>query len=183
MTPSELWRHLREDWEAHGRPLVLANPGYQSVALYRFGKWARQQPQPLRAALLLAYWVGFFVCRNLYGIEIPLDAHIGHRLWVAHQSGIVVNHGVVIGDDCMIRHNVTIGSDRRGSRRQPPRLGNRVEVGAGAVILAGVEIADDARIGPNAVVMKDVPAGGSAFAAPARVLPPLARATDSEEAS
>ena len=173
MTPRQLGQHLREDWEAHGRPFPLASPGYQCVALHRLGTWASHQPQPWRTVLLVVYRVASIVARNLYGIEIPLDAHVGRRFWVAHQSGIVIGHGVVVGDDCLIRQNVTIGAERPGARRSPPHLGDRVEVGAGAVILGGVHIGDGARIGPNAVVMKDVPAGGTAFTAPARVLPPM----------
>ena len=165
-----LWEQLREDWAAHGRPVPLASAGYQTVVLYRLGAWSKKQREPWRTVLLVAHTVASIVCRNLYGIELPLDAHVGRRLWIGHQSGIVVGHGVVIGDDCLIRQSVTIGADQRGSQRTPPRLGDRVEVGPGAVILGGVSVGDDARVGPNAVVMKDVPAGGSAFAAPARVM-------------
>ena len=173
MTLRDLVTFLKEDWYAHGRPVPLASPGFQTVALYRFGRWAADQPAPWRQVLLAAQRIAAIVCRNLYGIELPLDADVGRRLWIGHQSGVVIGHGVVIGDDCLIRQNVTIGADQRNGRRPPPRLGDRVEVGAGAVILGGVVIGDDARIGPNAVVMKDVPTGASAFATPARIMPPM----------
>ena len=175
MTLRELRQHLRGDWEAHGRPVPLASPGYQTVALYRLGTWAKHRPQPWRAVLLAIHLVVATICRNVYGIELPLDARIGRRFWIAHQSGIVIGHGVVIGDDCVVRQNVTIGVGRRGSAGEAPQLDDRVEVGAGAVLLGGVWIGDGAKIGPNAVVMKDVPAGGSAFAASARVMAPMSK--------
>lgn len=143
------------------------------MVLYRFGVWARQQASPLRQCCLALCQVGAILCRNVYGIEVSPTATIGRRFWIAHQSGIVIGNGVVIGDDCMVRQNVTIGADQAGSQRRPPRIGDGVEIGAGAVVLAGVTIGDRARIGPNAVVMKDVPADGSAFATPARTMSPL----------
>lgn len=169
----ELRDRWREDWEAHGRPFPLASAGFQTVALYRFGGWARQQVALRRQVCLVLYLVASTLCRNVYGIEVSPRAVIGRRFWLAHQSGVVIGHGVVIGDDCMVRQNVTIGADQRGSARRPPVIGDNVEIGAGAVILAGVTVGDRARVGPNAVVMKDVPAGGSAFAPPARILAPL----------
>jgi serine O-acetyltransferase len=148
------------------------------MSLYRIGRHALSLPQPLRFVLLVLYRLAATVCRNLYGIELPLDAQVGRRLWLAHQSGIVIGHGVVIGDDCLIRQNVTIGADEPGGKRPPPVIGDRVHVGAGAVIIGGAVVMDDARIGPNAVVMRDVPAGASAFAAPAKVMSRLAKPTD-----
>jgi serine O-acetyltransferase len=164
---------LREDWEAHGRPFPLASPGFQTVALYRFGRHAQRLSAVMRIPLLVIYRLAATLCRNVYGIELPLDAEVGRRLWLAHQSGIVIGRQVVIGDDCVIRQNVTIGADERGGKRPPPRLGDRVQVGAGAVIVGGAVIGHDARVGPNAFVMRDVPAGASAFAPPAKVLPPM----------
>jgi serine O-acetyltransferase len=161
---------LTEDWRVHGRPFPFASAGYQTVALHRIGVWAMRRPEPRRTLLLAAHRFLATLCRNLYGIELPLDARVGRRLWIAHQGGIVVAHRAVIGDDCVIRHNVTIGGQRQ---RPAARLGDRVHVGPGAVILAGVRVGDDARVGPNAIVMTDVPAGGFVFAAPSRVVTSL----------
>lgn len=143
------------------------------MVLYRFGVWAREQSPPVRQLAFGLYRAAATLCRNIYGIEVSATATIGRRFWIAHQSGIVIGNEVVIGDDCMVRQNVTIGADQAGSQRQPPSIGEGVELGAGAVVLAGVTIGDRARIGPNAVVMKDVPADGSAFATPARTMSPL----------
>lgn len=78
----------------------------------------------------------------------------------------MLNGDAVIGDDCMIRHTVTIGaaSDRPGALS--PVIPDRVQVGPGAVIMGGITVGDDTLIGPNAVVVGDVP-GGSRVLAPA----------------
>ena len=80
-----------------------------------------------------------------------------------------MNRLVVIGDDCLIRQGVTIGAATK--RHESPVLGDRVEVGAGAVIAGAITIGDDVVIGPNAVVMSDVPSGSIVASAPARVFP------------
>lgn len=82
--------------------------------------------------------------------------------------GIVIGGGVVIGDDCLLRQNVTIGAigDGTGS----PRIGHGVQIGAGAVIVGDIVIGDGAMIGPNSVVTTDVPPGARVVAAPSRIL-------------
>jgi len=127
---------------------------------------------PLRLAVgALAFFV-----RNFYGIELYPTARIGRRFRIAHQHGIVLAQQVVIGDDCLVRQGVTIGAaGLREEAARPPRLGDRVEVGAGAVLAGPITIGDDVRIGPNAVVMTDVPAGSIVTAPPSRIMTPPPR--------
>lgn len=166
---------VREDLAANQHHWT--EPGFHAVAVYRFGVWTRALPCVLGSAGAIVHRLLYILVRNIYGIELPRHARIGRRLRIAHQGGIVVVEGSEIGDDCILRHNATVGRvgrERKG-RRPFPIIGNRVEIGAGAVIMGGIVIGDDARIGPNAVVMTDVPAGGSAFAPPARIMKPLSR--------
>jgi len=157
---------IREDLAACGGGISFA--GFHAVAWYRFGRWAASLPQPARTLLLLVYKIVYVFLRNLYGIEIPATAHVGRRLYIAHQGGIILNPLTRIGDDCILRQNTTVGVGVPGGTA--PTVGDRVEIGAGAVIVGDITVGDDARIGPNAVVMVDVPAGASAFAAPARII-------------
>lgn len=79
-----------------------------------------------------------------------------------------------MGDDCLIRQGVSIGrasNHGEGVRAKAPVLGNRVEVGANAVIVGGIRIGDDVVIGPNTVVMSNVPSGSIVTCPPARVIP------------
>lgn len=158
---------LREDYVRNRGAL---SPGFHAVAVYHFGRWAETLAHPARTLLRVLYKVLYGLVRNLYSIEIPVEARIGRRLLIAHQGSIVIHPLAIIGDDCLLRQNCTIGLGATG--RMVPTVGDRVQVGPGAVLAGGITVGDDAHIGPNAVVMSDVPPGGSAFAAPARMIKP-----------
>ena len=99
--------------------------------------------------------------------DIEPRAKLGKRLMIPHPNGVVIHEDAVIGDDCMIMQQVTIGMIGEG---QVPRLGNSIYVGAGAKIIGKVTIGDGARIGANAVVTKDVPPGCTAVGVPAKII-------------
>lgn len=158
-----------EDWEAHDRDFT--RPGFQAMAVYRFGNWRMGiGPKVLRAPFSVVYRALFRTVRNLYGIELPYSARVGRRVIIEHQSGIVIHGDAEIGDDCIIRQDVTIGNRRSTRPLDAPRLGNRVSVGAGAKLLGAIHVGDGAQIGANAVVFEDVPAGAVAVGVPARVV-------------
>jgi serine O-acetyltransferase len=115
----------------------------------------------------------YFILKHLVftvitGSDIDPSASLGERLSLPHPNGVVIHRDAVIGDDCMIMQQVTIGQVADG---RAPVLGNGVYVGAGAKILGGVKIGDRARIGANSVVLCDVPAGKTAVGIPAKVIP------------
>jgi serine O-acetyltransferase len=102
------------------------------------------------------------------GADIPLDSDIGGGLQLPHPNGVVFFPGAVIGPNCLISQQVTIGVG--GPKPGAPVIGGHVDIGAGAKILGGVKIGDHARIGANAVVLDDVPAGATAVGVPARIV-------------
>lgn len=166
----ELVALLREDRQAHGRGLIRwARPGLHAVFVYRLGRWQRTLPQLLRLPLAILYGILYWLVRMIYQIELPAEAKVGRRLIIGHQGGVVISHYATIGDDCLLRHNVTVGG--RFGAKDAPDIGNRVSVAPGAAIIGAIKIGDDAVIGPNAVVMTDVPPG-------ARVLAPVAQIHD-----
>jgi serine O-acetyltransferase len=176
----ELKELLREDYATNDRSglkWTFLTPAFQALLAYRLGVWCNGiGPAPLRVPVRLAVGALAFLVRNFYGIELYPTAWIGRRLRIAHQHGIVLAQQVVIGDDCLVRQGVTIGAaGGRDEAARPPRLGNRVEVGAGAVLAGPISIGDDVRIGPNAVVMTDVPAGSIVTAPPSRIMTPPPR--------
>jgi serine O-acetyltransferase len=119
-------------------------------------------------------WLGRFVShisRFLTGIEIHPGAQVGSHVFIDHGMGIVIGETAVVGDGSTIYQGVTLGgtSTMRGAKRHPT-LGRNVIVGAGAKVLGGFTVGDGARIGSNAVVVKDVPAGATAVGNPARIL-------------
>lgn len=125
------------------------------------------RPRLLRIPFSVIYRFLFRYCRNVYGIEILYTVKIGRRVVFEHQGGIVITSGAKIGDSCIIRQGVTLGIKSSKQRYGAPSLGRHVEVGAGAVILGGVVVGDNATIGANAVVTRDVPAGATVVGVPA----------------
>jgi len=100
------------------------------------------------------------------GIEIHPGARIGRRLFIDHGAGVVIGETAVLGDDVTLFHQVTLGAtgSPRHLGRRHPRLGDRVLVGANATLLGPISVGDGASIGAQALVVTDVPAGGSARA-------------------
>ena len=167
MKTMPLLTQVREDWVAHGRDWT--RPGFRTVAVHRFGVWRMGlRPKVLRVPFSLAYRLMFRRCRNGYGIELPYSVVLGRRVVIEHQGGIVIHGNSVIGDDCVIRQNCTLGIRRIDAPDDAPILGNHVDVGAGAVILGRVRIGDGAAIGANAVVLGDVAPGAVAVGIPAK---------------
>jgi serine O-acetyltransferase len=164
-----LARLVREDWDVHFRDWT--QPGFRAIAVHRFGTWVNQLRRGLvRSVLLRVHRAMFRYVRNHYGIELPASAVIGRRVIIGHQSGIVIHANAVIGDECFLRQNVTIGAATLERGGEAPTLGRGVSLGCGAVILGGVTIGDRVKIGPNAVVMIDVPADTSVFVNTPRML-------------
>lgn len=164
------WTLVKEDYLVNG--CDWTRPGFRAMFMYRFGVWRMSvRFRILRIPLSILYRMMHRYVRNHYGIELHYTARIGRRFHIAHQGGIVIHEHAVIGDDCLIRQGVTIGAAGEYDPAKAPRLGNKVDVGAGAMILGKVTIGDNARIGPNAVVMMNVPANSMAVAQPARVIP------------
>lgn len=145
-------------------------PGFQALLVHRFGSRVLEIENPLiRKPLKKLSSMMYILVRNFYGIELPPTATIGRRLHIEHQHGIIVHYNAIIGDDCVLRHEVTLGQRDMNDDRAPT-LGNRVEVGAGAKIIGGVLIGSDAVIGANAVVVRDIPAKAHAVGIPAKVI-------------
>ena len=171
-----LWQQIQEDWEAHGRDWT--KPGFRAVVIQRFGVWRMQvKPKLLRAPLTLLYRSLYRKVRNGYGIDIPYTVKLGRRVVVEHQNGIIIHGHSVIGNDSILRQGVTLGNRYLDRPFDAPKLGERVNVGAGAKILGNVEIGDGASVGANAVVLSDIPAGQTAVGIPAKILQPKPPAT------
>ena len=149
----------RNTWE-----VMTCYPGFHAMLFHRFAHclWGAR----LR-------WLARFtshVSRWLTGIEIHPGATIGRRFFIDHGMGVVIGETAEIGDDCTLYHGVTLGGTSWNKGKRHPSLGKGVVVGAGAKILGPILIGEGARIGSNAVVVKDVPAGATAIGIPARII-------------
>ncbi len=101
------------------------------------------------------------------GADIPLMTRLGGGLLLPHPNGIVIHPDAVVGVNCLIFQQVTLGM---GALPGTPAIGDHVDIGAGAKILGGVTIGDGAKIGANSVVLSDIPAGATAVGSPARII-------------
>src|SRR5512137_333390 len=117
----------------------------------------------------LARWLAHWG-RWLTGIEIHPGATIGRRVFIDHGMGIVVGETAEIGDDCTLYHGVTLGGTSWKAGKRHPTLGKGVVIGAGAKVLGPILVGEGAKIGCNAVVVRDVPPRATAVGIPARVL-------------
>jgi serine O-acetyltransferase len=157
---------IAEDFRTHESSLL--DPGFWAVAVHRLGNWRMGiRAKPLRAPLTLLYRLLYQLVRLGFGIELPYPTILGRRVRIWHHGGIFIG-ARSIGDDVHIRHNTTMGVVHRGDDDAKPVIGNRVDIGPGAVILGAVVIGDDVVIGANSVVLKDVPANATVFGVPAR---------------
>jgi len=149
----------RNTWE-----VLTCYPGVHAILIHRFAHW------------LWCHrfrWLGRFLShlgRFLTGIEIHPGATLGRRLFIDHGMGVVIGETAEVGDGCTLYHGVTLGGTtwKRGKRH--PSLGNGVVVGAGAKLLGPINVGDRARVGSNAVVVKDMPPGATAVGIPARII-------------
>jgi len=149
----------RTQWE-----IMTTYPGVHALIIHRVSHWIWQQR---------FYWLARFnshIARWLTGIEIHPGATIGRRVFIDHGMGVVIGETAVIGDDCTLYHGVTLGGTSWNKGKRHPTLENGVVIGAGAKVLGPITIGTNAKIGSNAVVVKDVPNGATAVGIPARIL-------------
>ena len=143
-------------------------PGFHALLFYHVSHWLWQS-----GFRLLGRFVSH-VGRMVTGIEIHPGAQIGRRLFIDHGMGVVIGETSVIGDDVTLYHHVTLGGVTWSPGKRHPTVGDGVVMGAGAQVLGPITVGRDARIGANAVVLKDVPPGATMVGIPARVAGPTA---------
>jgi len=149
----------RNTWE-----VITCYPGFHAMLFHRLAHrlWKVGFKWLARLVSHLSRW--------LTGIEIHPGATIGRRFFIDHGMGVVIGETAEIADDCTLYHGVTLGGTSWNKGKRHPTLGKGVVVGAGAKILGPILVGDGARVGSNAVVVKEVPAGATAIGIPARII-------------
>jgi len=144
--------------------VLTTYPGLHAILWHRFshGLWRAGFKWLARLSSHFARW--------LTGIEIHPGARIGRRVFIDHGMGVVIGETAEVGDDCTLYHGVTLGGTSWKKGKRHPTLEPGVIVGAGAKILGPITLGAGAKVGSNAVVVKDVPAGATAVGIPARIL-------------
>ncbi len=155
--------YLENDPAAKSKLSVLINySGVHAIFYHRIAHFLYR-----RKLYFLARFVSQ-TSRFLTGIEIHPGAKIGKCLFIDHGMGVVIGETAEVGDYCIIFHQVTLGGTGKQKGKRHPTVGNRVMISTGAKVLGPIHLGDDSKVGANAVVLKDVPAGATAVGIPAR---------------
>ncbi len=136
--------------------LVLTSHGFHAILWHRL--WHRIYKLKLRT--LSRIFAN--ITRWITGIEIHPGAKIGKRVVIDHGMGVVIGETAEIGDDVLMYHGVTLGGKSLKEGKRHPTVGNNVIIGAGAKLIGAINIGDNAKIGANAVITKDVPENNTA---------------------
>lgn len=156
------------DWEREKKPLFAWIPSRSLLASIRDYQKYQASKNPIAmvqkkfAVLRHRFW------SVITGADIPLNSNVGGGLVMLHPNGVVIHPDAVIGPNCMIFQQVTIGTACSGSGF--PVIGGHVDIGAGAKILGGITIGNHVTIGANAVVTKSLPDGVVAAGVPAVII-------------
>jgi serine O-acetyltransferase len=155
----------REDPAARSSiEVALTYPGLHAVWGYRLAHRLWESRLRFVARLVSA------LTRVVTNVDIHPAATIGRRFFIDHATGVVIGETVEIGDDVTLYQGVTLGGTSLAPGKRHPTIGDRVVVGAGAKVLGAVLVGSDARIGANAVVIRDVPAGAVVVGVPGQVI-------------
>jgi serine O-acetyltransferase len=149
----------RTSWE-----VVTLYPGFHALQMHRLAHWLWTNRFRWLGRLLS------HVSRFFTGIEIHPGATIGRRVFIDHGMGVVIGETAEIGDDCTLYHGVTLGGTSWNKGKRHPTLETNVVIGAGAKVIGPITLGAGSRVGSNAVVVKDVPAGATAVGIPARII-------------
>jgi serine O-acetyltransferase len=162
-----LWEILREDWQLQSSAIERG-----VVLTYRLRHWGRtRRPRWAWRLLSILLVPQEFLMRVLMSGQISAQAVIGRRIRIPHAWGIVIHSSVVVGDDCTLLHQVTLGVNEHRTIHIGPHLENGVYVGAGAKVIGAITVGERSVVGANAVVVEDVPASHAAVGVPARCKP------------
>jgi len=168
-----MFKHLREDITCvferdpaarNYFEVLTTYPGVHAMLIYRMNHWLWNHHLKWPARFFS------FVARWLTGIEIHPAAQIGQRFFIDHGMGVVIGETAEIGNDCTLYHGVTLGGTSLEEGKRHPTLKNDVVVGAGAKVLGPIILEDGARVGSNAVVVKDVPEHCTVVGIPGRIV-------------
>jgi serine O-acetyltransferase len=146
--------------------VLLCYPGVHAVMIHRLthALWRRGWLVSARFLSQIGRW--------LTGIEIHPGAQLGRRLLIDHGMGVVIGETAVVGDNVTLYQQVTLGGVSLDPGKRHPTVEDDVVIGAGAAVLGPLTIGKGARVGSNAVVLKDVPPGTTVVGIPARPIGP-----------
>ncbi|MFC1599350.1 serine O-acetyltransferase [Candidatus Omnitrophota bacterium] len=156
---------FREDPAARSTlEVLLCYPGLHAVWSHRITRWLWLRKLTTLARVLSQ------IAKFFTNIEVHPGAKIGRRFFIDHGSGVVIGETAEIGEDVLMYQGVVLGGTSLEKNKRHPTIGNRVVLGAGAILLGPITVSDGARVGAGSVVIKDVPANSTVIGVPGRVV-------------
>lgn len=142
---------------------------------FRYSYWMRtcsrvKDIPVLKTFLFPLCWFILHQLELRFGISISYKTRIGSGFYIGHFGGIIVNSNAVIGKNCNISHLVTLGITNRGEKKGVPIICDNVYIGPGAKIIGNIRVGNNAAIGANCVVTKDVPDNAVVVGVPGKII-------------
>jgi serine O-acetyltransferase len=167
---SDLYRYCGRTTFRSFIAAYLRVPGFRFSYYLRKTRWYRQRHGMLSKVAFVYNRLVLERYRFRYGFELSYATEIGAGLYLGHFGGVVVNSLATIGKNVNIAQGVTIGQTNRGRKAGVPVVGDRVWIGANAIIVGAIRVGDDALIGPGAYVNFDVPARAVVLGNPGKIV-------------
>lgn len=159
----DLERILNEDPAATSKlEVLLLYPCIHALIAYRIAHFLYLKKRFFLARLISQ------LSRFFTGIEIHPGAKIGKGLFIDHGMGVVIGETAEVGDNVTLYHGVTLGGTGKDTGKRHPTIEDNVLIGTGAKVLGPITVGEGAKIGANAVVVKNVPAKATAVGSPAK---------------
>jgi serine O-acetyltransferase len=164
-----LFSNIRADLKTYSGE--WSQQGFWVMLVYRYGRWRYGiKNSMLRKPFSLLYRFLYKVVQILTGIELPCEVPVGKNFRIDHFGDIIISGYASFGDDCILRNGVTVGL-KNIEEKAAPKIGNNVNIGAGAKLLGNITIGDNVDIGANSVVISSIPDNSIAVGIPARIIP------------
>jgi serine O-acetyltransferase len=174
------WQLYREDFARYRynrpndlSPVIFATEqGLWALLQYRLASalYRSNCPFPLKPGLLLFMLVWQKLVEITTGISVSHAASVGPGLYIGHFGNIFIHERAIIGHSCNVSQGVTIGISGRPQNRGVPVIGDRVHIGANAVVAGKLKVGDDVVIGANSLVIRDIPPSTTVMGVPARIV-------------
>jgi serine O-acetyltransferase len=167
----------RNDPAAHSwLEVVLCHPPLHAILVHRLAHWIYARLGLRLLGRLVAVGNRFWT-----GVEIHPGARIGRGFFIDHGAGVVIGETAVIGDHCVMFHNVSLGGTGKYDGQRHPVVGDHVFIGTNAILLGPIRVGDYAKIGANSfVINRDVPAHTTVVGTPARIVKRFGERVDEE---